>query len=395
MFRTKPVLLIGNPCGGLHGAQESGRDFSDQELINRRNRHVEFCARLYDLQVEQGLYFVHEHTSNSSTWNMPAMKELIRRPEVQHRKARWSVSEKDSMSLMSNASALMQAHQATGKRGLYQLYQLDSTGEVQETQPGGVGQIYLKSMLMQLKTDGRIGSGIGSTCKYEEEQETYCAQLAQFWDDITGQELKTDLVRQARKEEMLEFQKHDVYTKVPIAECLGTTGKKPIGVRWVDVNKGDSSKPKYRSRLVAKELNLDKREDLFAATPPVEAKKLLLSLAMTEGYGFDRKGRWPSLKIDCIDVKRAFFHAKCLREVYVDLPEEDYAPGMCGKLNKAMYGTRDAPQNWEFEYCDFMESLGFSKGKSTPCLFYHEARNLRVVVYGDDFTILGLSLIHI
>ena len=36
-----------------------------------------------------------------------------------------------------------------------------------------------------------------------------------------------------------------------------------------------------------------------------------------------------------------------------------------------------------------MESLGFSKGKSTPCLFYHEPRNLRVVVYGDDFTVLG------
>ena len=36
-----------------------------------------------------------------------------------------------------------------------------------------------------------------------------------------------------------------------------------------------------------------------------------------------------------------------------------------------------------------MESVGFCKGKSTPCLFYHEQRNIRVVVYGDDFTVLG------
>jgi len=137
------------------------------------------------------------------------------------------------------------------------------------------------------------------------------------------------------------------------------------------------------------EFKCDKREDLFAATPPVEAKKLLLALAMTEGYGYDAKGRAHDLMLDFIDVRRAFFHAPCRREVYVELPAEDSEPGMCGKLVMAMYGTRDAPQNWEFEYTDFMTGLGFVSGKATPCLFYHEPRNLRVVVYGDDFTVLG------
>ena len=93
--------------------------------------------------------------------------------------------------------------------------------------------------------------------------------------------------------------------------------------------------------------------------------------------------------MEFIDVRRAFFHADCLREVYVDLPEEDASPGMCGLLNKAMYGTRDAPQNWEFAYTEFMVSQGFKKGQSSPCLFYHGPRNLRAVVYGDDFTVLG------
>ena len=96
-------------------------------------------------------------------------------------------------------------------------------------------------------------------------------------------------------------------------------------------------------------------------------------------------------KLRFIDIKRAYFHAKCIRDVYVDLPARDYQEGMCGKLNMAMYGTRDAPQNWEFEYAEFMEGNGFNKGKATPCLFYHEARNIRVVVYGDDFTVLGLE----
>ena len=36
-----------------------------------------------------------------------------------------------------------------------------------------------------------------------------------------------------------------------------------------------------------------------------------------------------------------------------------------------------------------MESAGFKKGVSTPCVFYHCVRDLRVVIHGDDFNILG------
>ena len=69
--------------------------------------------------------------------------------------------------------------------------------------------------------------------------------------------------------------------------------------------------------------------------------------------------------------------------------EENHQEGYCGKLNKAMYGTRDAAQNWEYEYVTFMERIGFKRGAASPCVFYMAARNLRVVVHGDDFTILG------
>ena len=54
-----------------------------------------------------------------------------------------------------------------------------------------------------------------------------------------------------------------------------------------------------------------------------------------------------------------------------------------------MYGTRDASLNWECEYIRFMESIGFVKGQSSPCLFYNKSKDLRAVIYGDDFTILG------
>ena len=59
------------------------------------------------------------------------------------------------------------------------------------------------------------------------------------------------------------------------------TGKPPIPVRWIDINTGDSVSPEYRSRLVAKEIKRDSSDDLLAATPPLEALKILISLEMT------------------------------------------------------------------------------------------------------------------
>ena len=97
-------------------------------------------------------------------------------------------------------------------------------------------------------------------------------------------------VREARKEELGELAKYEVFTKVPISECWKETSRGPVGTRWVDVNKGDELNPDYRSRFVAQEVNDCKREDLFAATPPLEAKKILFPLAVMEGIGYE-KGR--------------------------------------------------------------------------------------------------------
>ena len=36
-----------------------------------------------------------------------------------------------------------------------------------------------------------------------------------------------------------------------------------------------------------------------------------------------------------------------------------------------------------------MIDLGFTSGDATPCNFWHEAKELRVTVHGDDFTIVS------
>lgn len=74
---------------------------------------------------------------------------------------------------------------------------------------------------------------------------------------------------------------------------------------------------------MAKEIKMDKRLDSFAATPPLEANKVLFSAAVTEVIGFFPGVREWGMKIDSVDISRAFFQADAIRKVYVELPYED------------------------------------------------------------------------
>ena len=97
-------------------------------------------------------------------------------------------------------------------------------------------------------------------------------------------------------------------------------------------------------------------------------------------------------KIMINDISRAFFHAPATREVYVDLPREDVGvgeDGMCARLNFSLYGTRDAAQNWQLHVRNVMKGLGFSVGRSNPCIFYNRALGLRTFIHGDDFVTAG------
>jgi hypothetical protein len=95
---------------------------------------------------------------------------------------------------------------------------------------------------------------------------------------------------------------------------------------------------------------------------------------------------------DFIDVARAYSHAKARREVYVELSkEEDSEECERGLLKKAMYGASDAAQNWEAGCTETMSENGFVQEKSSACVFYREKKKVRIVVHGDDCTVLGKS----
>jgi hypothetical protein len=161
-----------------------------------------------------------------------------------------------------------------------------------------------------------------------------------FTDEVSGKALEKSMVMKARREEIEYAERYNVWTVVPVSEAYEVSGKAPIGTRWIDINKGDVERPAYRSRLVVQEVRQSNIEAIFAATPPLESVRMLLSLQRT-GKEVDKKGR--RKKVMFIDVRRAHWCAKIFRAVFVWLPEESgVGDGMCGRLNKAMYGCRDA-----------------------------------------------------
>ena len=106
-----------------------------------------------------------------------------------------------------------------------------------------------------------------------------------YRDDLTGQLLPPDLVRAARAKELEYFNAKQVWQKRPVGEARRVTGKPPISVRWVDVNKGDNQCPNIRSRLVARQIRQAGEDAIFAPTPPLEALRSILSLATTDFVG--------------------------------------------------------------------------------------------------------------
>ena len=143
-----------------------------------------------------------------------------------------------------------------------------------------------------------------------------------------------------------------VWDRVTREQAKNDPDGKIVGTRWVFVKKGG----KVRCRLVAQEFaGSDKREDLYAGTPPLSATRYLLSDIVSRGK---RNGRG---KLMVIDIKRAFLHGLCTRSIYIELPGAESEGGKyVGQLIRALYGTRDAPLAWLTVVKNCMKTMGFT-----------------------------------
>ena len=119
---------------------------------------------------------------------------------------------------------------------------------------------------------------------YEVELEDMCEQDPSTWENLashkweesmsngletrystTGEILDSNKVHEGCEEEMGFMSQMHVWDRVTRETARQDPEGKIVGTRWVFVKKGD----KVRCRLVAQEFaGSDKREDLYAGTPP-------------------------------------------------------------------------------------------------------------------------------
>ena len=214
--------------------------------------------------------------------------------------------------------------------------------------------------------------------------------LAAVFDEVTGEELPQDLVDQARDEEYQFMVKLGVFEYDTVSNCVAETGANPVPTRHVDVDKGDKNNRQIRSRFVVCETKkrslLQDPAEIFSATPPYEAFRLLLSVGMTGASSAHNLYMF-------IDISRAHPHCPMLRRIWVDLPCSDprYGePDLCWRLVKTLYGCRDAGRNFELFTASTMGSLGFVQGTFSVCLYFHAERNLAAYIHGDSFVLTGI-----
>ena len=93
-----------------------------------------------------------------------------------------------------------------------------------------------------------------------------------------------------------------------------------------------------------------------------------------------------------LDVKRAFLCGRTKRSLYIWLPPEDpmSKKGCLGKMEKAMHGTRDAPQVWQSEVRETMSGLELQGCRTQPGIYNCTERELYVVSHVGDFLALGV-----
>ena len=97
-------------------------------------------------------------------------------------------------------------------------------------------------MTQQLQNDGMIKPGCVGLQAMEEDIDDQLRGPEQGFsgkhrDDISNQVLNDSLVAEARQKGLTYFRDKGVWEKRKSEECIKQTGRPPITVRWVDVNK--------------------------------------------------------------------------------------------------------------------------------------------------------------
>jgi len=160
---------------------------------------------------------------------------------------------------------------------------------------------------------------------------------------------------------------------------------KVIKGKWVLKVKPPLDNPIYKARWVAKgflqEYGIDFNETFANTVNPIAWRLIIAIVAYLN---------W---EIDHWDVKLAFTNAKLNEEVYIEQPigfEDSERPDWVCKLNRALYGLKQSPREWENHLRGLLAKRGFYPLKSEQSIYINKDGTTILIIYVDD--ILAISL---
>lgn len=210
--------------------------------------------------------------------------------------------------------------------------------------------------------------------------EMYVEDVPETFSDIYSRSDKQEWLH-AVAEEMRVINENKTWTVFELPE-----DKKAIDTNWVfKVKRDDTGKiSSYKARLVARGCIQKRGFDYNETYAPVAKLTTLRTLLAVMNH--------EKLIANHMDVKSAFLHGNLNEEIFVKIPAEfNEKPGAVGKLNKAIYGLKQASRSWNLMFDKFVKNLGFVQSNADGCLYTFRNSNTKVYVllYVDYILILG------
>ena len=162
-----------------------------------------------------------------------------------------------------------------------------------------------------------------------------------------------------------------------------------VGCKWVfAVKHRDDGTVNFNARLVARGFSQIQGidfEDTFAPTVRMDTMRVMLALIAIHDWEAHQ-----------IDINNAFTEATLDWTIYMKAPPGiEVNDGEHLRLLQSLYGLKQAARDW-YQTCDEeLKKLNFTVSDSDPCMYFHKARGMFLLVYVDDITIVSESLEHI
>ena len=165
-------------------------------------------------------------------------------------------------------------------------------------------------------------------------------------------------------------------------------GVRPVECKWIFKKKidMDGNVHIHKARLVAKGFKQIQGVDYDETFSPVAMlKSIRILLAIAAFYDYE---------IWQMDVKTAFLNENLSEDVYMIQPEGFVDPKnarkIC-KLQKSIYGLKQASQSWNIHFDEVVKGFGFIKNEEEPCVYKRASGSAVVflVLYVDDILLIG------